>query len=48
MVMYLSGKFYSKKITIWEYLKMLKLPVTFVLLALKGSNFLTCQSMAYT
>ena len=33
--MYLSGKFYAKKLTVWKNLKMPKMPLTFVFLALK-------------
>ena len=36
MDMYLSGKFYAKKLIALKYLKILKLPLTFVFLALKG------------
>ena len=27
---------YSKKLTVWKYLKMLRMPLTFIYLALKG------------
>ena len=36
MNMYLSGKFYAKKLTVWKYLKMLKLALTFIFLTLKS------------
>ena len=36
MYMYLSGKIYAKKLRVWKYVKLLKLPLTFVFLALKG------------
>ena len=39
MDMHLSGKFYAKKLKVWKCLKMLKLPLTFVFLALKGYFF---------
>ena len=39
MDMYLLGKFYAKKLTVWKYLKMLKLHLTFVFIALKGLFF---------
>ena len=32
----LSGKFYAKKLAALKYLKTLKLPLTFVFLALEG------------
>ena len=35
MDMYLSGKFYAKILTAWKSLKMLKLRLNFVFLALK-------------
>ena len=37
--MYFSGKFYAKRLTVWKNLKMLKLPLTFVFLALKSWFF---------
>ena len=39
MDMYLSGKFYAKILTAWKSLKMLKLRLNFVLLALKDYFF---------
>ena len=39
MDMYLSGKLYAKKLTARKNFKMLKLPLSFVFLALKGYFF---------
>ena len=37
--MYLPGKFNAKELTVWKYLKMLKLPLDFVFNVLKGYFF---------